>query len=153
MAATVVDSTRSDHPVGVQGLIPFSHQVAIATTSIDEAGDDVLLFKFPPNSFIKANDLDVEFDDLDTNGTPTLVVDIGVGDSDGVIDTVIINNSTGPQTGADDVADASTAGNYWVDCSDKYLIMTVVTAAATAAAGDVTVRGTYAVGLVEAVTS
>lgn len=149
MAAATVDSSRKDHPVGVQGLVPFSHAVAVAATSVDDVGDAVLLYLFPQNTFLKANDLDVTSTDMDTGG-PTLVMDFGIGDSDGTIDTELIADSDIGQAGGSDAADASTGANYWVDVSEKYFIMSVDTAATTEAAGTITVRGTTAFGLIEA---
>lgn len=138
MAATVVDasegSVKRTHHAGVN---PVDHTATIATTSLDEAGDDVLLVKFPPGAMLDVYSLVCDFSDMDTGGTPALVSDIGVCDSDGVIDTVLINDSAAGQTGA--VDDADTPAARWVDVGDKYLGHTVVTAAATEAAGTIRV--------------
>lgn len=144
MAASVVNSTTSDFPTYHHfGAVPIDKTVAVATTSIDEAGDDVLLFKFPENAFLPGSWLSVQVtaSDMDTNGTPTLVMDFGIGDSDGVIDTVLINDSAIGQAGGLDFTDATAAD--WVDVGGKYFIMTVVTAAATAAAGTLALAGVY----------
>lgn len=144
MAATVVDATTSDFVTRQHfGAVPFDKTVTIATTSIDEAGDDVLLFQFPEGAMLPGFWLPVQVtpSDMDTHATPTLVLDFGIADSDGVIDTVLINDSTGGQTGTIDYTDSGVAD--WIDVGGKYFGMTVVTAAATAAAGTVGIAGVY----------
>ena len=63
--------------------------------------------------------------------------DIGIGDSDGVIDTALIANSTiGQSSSGTDYLDAFAAP---LDVSGKYLIFDVTTSATSAVAGTVEV--------------
>ena len=54
----------------------FAASITAATTSLDEIGDKIMMFRVPknfvPNSLILRNN------DLDSNGTPALAVDIGL---------------------------------------------------------------------------
>lgn len=113
--------------------------VSLATTNIDNADDGVVFYQFPSAAYLW--DLSVYATDMDTNATPTLVFDVGIGDSDGAVDTVLINDTTiGQGAGRDDL-DATV--QKWVNCSSKYLMIDIVTAAATAAAGTLTVSFIY----------
>lgn len=148
MAAGVQNATDGViFPQAVQGLVPFKTTVTIPTTSIDDIGDDVLICKFPEGVYLYTPSLLVQPSDMDTNGTPTLGLDFGFGDSDGVIDTVLINDSVAARTGVADEVDTGITDRF-SDCGGKYFIMSVVTAAATAAAGTLEVEGLYAPGLV-----
>lgn len=152
MAASVVNATDGVIvPNQTPGVTPFKVTATIATTSLDDVGDDVLLFAFPANSYFLTSSLVFHPSDMDT-GT-NLVFDVGIGDSDGVIDTVLINDNAGGQTGTVAFADEVTTGEGFVDCGGKYLICSVVTAAQTAAAGTIEVAGLYAGGLVPIVSS
>jgi hypothetical protein len=146
----VVDATDGVvYPNLSPGVTPFLATVTIATTSLNSTDDDVLLFKFPDPAYLVLSSLWVKPSDMDSDGTPALQVDYGIGDSDGVIDTVLIADSAAPQTGAADVVDAGlTTVSGLVDVGGKYLIQTVKTAASTAAAGTVSVGGLFATNLV-----
>lgn len=60
--------------------------IEVATTSIDEVGDIMLLLPIPTNAIVTS--LQLLNDDLDSNGTPTLDANIGV-----------YYTGTGPQRG------------------------------------------------------
>lgn len=129
------------------GVTPFLATVTVATTSLNSTDDDVLLFKFPDPAYLVLSSLWVKPSDMDT-GTQ-LQCDYGIGDSDGVIDTVLIADSAAGQSGAADIVDAAlTTVAGLVDVGGKYLIQTVKTAAQTAAAGTVSVGGLFATNLV-----
>jgi hypothetical protein len=144
----VVDATDGVvYPNLSPGVTPFLATVTIATTSLNSTDDDVLLFKFPDPAYLVLSSLWVKPSDMDT-GT-NLQADYGIGDSDGVIDTVLIANSAAGQTGAADIVDAGlTTVSGLVDVGGKYLIQTIKTAAETAAAGTVSVGGLFATNLV-----
>lgn len=148
-------------------IVTIIDQIAAATTSLDEANDTILLCPINSNDVI----LDVLLmnDDLDSNGTPTLAVNVGLAYS-GVGGTQALNGNTiGTAADADCFATAATtlqaAVTSWtsVRCEadditdvDKeawevaglssdpggilLLSITVSTAAATAAAGDIVAR-------------
>jgi hypothetical protein len=115
-------------------------KVKIPTTALDSNDEQVLLYKFPDDGdcFLvrgDVRDLRVNIDTIDS-GT-SAVWDLGVGDSDGVIDTPLIANATaGQSTAGTDSLDA--AGDL-LDVSGKYLIFDVTTAASTAVSGDIAV--------------
>ena len=145
-------------------------QDAIATTSIDEVNDVMLFAPIPSNSVI----LDVLLlnDDLDSNGSPALAVNVGLYYS-GIGEKQIKNgNTSGTVIDADCFASAATtlqaANTTWtsvrfeaddiVDVKKEawevaglttdpggilYVGLIVTTVAATAAAGDIVVRVDY----------
>lgn len=145
-------------------------QIAVAATSIDDAGDAILLCPIPSNAVI----LDVQIlnDDLDSNGTPTLEGDFGLvysgiggnqklnGNTIGTaIDTNCFADAsaelqsantswTSVRTATDNITDvdleAWQVGGLSADPGGILLInFTVGTAAATGAAGDLVVRVDY----------
>lgn len=148
---------------------------AVATTSIDEIADVVLIAEVPSNAKIRS--LSVKNDDLDSHSTPTLAVDIGLfyaGDSVG--QSLTLRKSLGDELDVDFFASAVTtlqaavvtwteltheSGVYGIEDYDlelweaagltsdpggHFIIGTkVTTAAATAAAGDVLLRVVYEV--------
>jgi hypothetical protein len=115
MTASTVKSTRitniSANPPTVadartQGgmrLVERIAEIEVATTSIDEIGDVILLCEIPSDAVIV--DVLVRSDDLDADATPTLEVDVGLyyfGDSE-------IQKKTGKTLGT--VADADCLGD------------------------------------------
>jgi len=137
-------------------------QIEVATTSIDEANDVILMNAIPSNAVIL--DVKVLCDDLDSHATPALAADIGlfytgiggnqafsgkvVGDAVDVdvfasayagLQAAIVT-PTSVRFEADDVADiakeAWEAGGLSADCGGLLAVgFKVTTAAATAAAG------------------
>lgn len=74
-------STISNHRISGRSRTIVRH-AAVATTSIDETADVVLVAEIPTNAKIRG--LWVKCDDLDSHSTPTLAVDVGLyyaGDS------------------------------------------------------------------------
>jgi hypothetical protein len=163
MAASVVTSTKANQkslyralqrkstaahvsplrPAGV-ALIPGSE--SIATTSLDDVGDEVTLLEFPRNTRLLG--LQVQMTDCDTDGAPALVVDFNAEDASGTETTLIDNTDVG-QGGGYDELDVD-VGAFGLDVSDQTLRMKVVTAAATPAAGTVSYT---ALVILDAVTS
>lgn len=109
-------------------------KVSLAATQVDNTNDQVLCYLFPDRAYLwgGADGLRVKATDMDT-GTPALTMNFGIGDSDGTIDTTLINASTIGQAGGVDEID--TGKDPWIDVGGKYLIMDVGTAAGTEAAG------------------
>lgn len=129
-----------------QGLIPFVHTVTLATTDIDTTTDRSLLFAFPENAWLQLSSVSVICSDMDS-GTD-LVLDFGIGDSDGTIDTELIANSTIGQAGGRDNVDSGDLDvQDWLSVSEKYFILGTSTVAATAVAGTVRVEGVYSTNL------
>ena len=91
-------------------------------------------------------DLILEADDLDTNGTPTIVMDVGItSDSVGSTedDDAFIAASTLAQGGGMARMDQVTGPRIAAVANERLVGITVDTAAATAAAGDVAVTLLY----------
>ncbi len=115
------------------------HDVSIElpTTAIDGT-DSILLYKFPDDHDVyllrdATNDLRVKVDGLDSGAG--LKWDFGIAtSSDGVIDTVLINDSTVGQAAGTDLLDAT---GLPLKVDGNYFVMTLVTAAATAVEGTV----------------
>lgn len=145
-------------------------QDAIATTSIDETGDVMLFCPIPSNAVIL--DLAVLCDDLDSNGTPALAADVGLYYSGIGGEQYKTGKTSGTVIDADCFASAVTtlqaAVVNWtslrfeaanITTADQeawevagltadpgglfYVGITVTTAAATAAAGDIVVKVEY----------
>lgn len=145
-------------------------QDAVATTSLDEAGDVTLFGPIPSNAVIL--DLLVMNDDLDSNGTPLLSVDVGLyysgiggtqkkdGNTSGtVVDAdcfataattlqAAVTSWTSLRAEADDIVDiekeAWEVAGLTADPGGLFYVgVAVETAAATAAAGDLVVRVDY----------
>lgn len=57
-------------------LVVAVDQIAVATTSLDEVGDIILLCPLPSNAVLTS--LRLYNDDLDSNGTPLLAADVGL---------------------------------------------------------------------------
>lgn len=114
-----------------QEIVAIACSIAMTTAMLDNANDEVEL-GWAPEGFVVTG-VALYGTDMDTNGTPALVVDVG-DDSDE--DRLIAAATTG-QTATSSVALASTGFLY------KYATRTKVklyinTAAATAAAGTYT---------------
>ena len=145
-------------------------QDAIATTSIDEAGDKMLFGPIPSNAVIL--DVLVKNDDLDSNCCPALTIDVGLaysgiggtqkkdGNTSGTavdVDcfataaTTLQSANTGwtsLRSEADDIVDtdleAWQVGGLSTDPGGElYVSITTETAAGTAAAGDIVLRVDY----------
>lgn len=134
------------------GATPFWGSHELVTTEIDSTDDQVLLYLFTLGNFNgqmprSPEGLRVDFDDIDTNGTPLHDCDFGIGDVDGVIDAadVLISSCTAGRTGGNDEVDAN--NGTVIEITAKYLIMDTTAAAATAAAGGVAFAGVYYGGL------
>lgn len=129
------------------GFTPFHVTVTVPTEALDSADEQVLLYPFPESlagGEVWLERLILNVDDLDS-GVAALVFDVGVGDSDGVLDTTLVTGSTAGQAGGVEVVVDD--GDVPTDVSGKFLILDVTTAAATAVEGDVEVFGSFAVGV------
>jgi hypothetical protein len=155
MAAAVVDASadrRDQAPFLHVGLTPVWKRVNIATTSTDDIGDAVLLFKFPETAYFKNTAGSLYFlSGLHDSGTPSWEADLGFGDSDGTVDTVLVS-TLDESGGAKDegenvlVADAGP----WIDVGGKYLILETTAASSVGrAAADFVVGFDFAAGLRE----
>lgn len=112
-------------------------QVALATTQIDNSNDQALVYSFNSDADQYVVGIGLKATDMDTHATPTLTLNVGLGEVDGTIDDTIISASTVGQGGGLDGKLSSPVAT----ATTKYVIVDVGTAAATAAAGtlDVTV--------------
>jgi hypothetical protein len=144
-------------------------RIAVATTSIDEIGDIILLNAIPSNAVLV--DLLFLCDDLDSNGSPLLAADVGLyysgtgnqtylGKPSGtVIDAdcfgtavttfrAAVTSWTSLRFEVDDIVDVEkelweVAGLTSDPGGFFYVGLTITAAAATAAAGDVVCRAEY----------
>jgi len=138
----------------------FMATYEVATTSIDEVGDIIKMIRIPSN--LRVSQLIIYNDDLDSNGTPALAVDVGlyrsdtgaVLDADGfasAITTLQSANTAGVNIAFEAQDIASLGKKAWEFCSGVTsdpgvpldIALTVTTQAATAAAGTLSllVRG------------
>lgn len=158
---------------GVNGGEPLKIAIgskAVATTSIDETNDIILLAPVPSSAVIHS--ITILNDDLDSHSTPALAVDVGIyysgiggdqkknskvsGDAVDVdaIGTAITTLQSANVTPVDitfetrDIVDFGKQlweiGGLTSDCGGLlYIGLKVTTAAATAAAGDIVMRVIY----------
>lgn len=126
-----------------RGVYAFTFEAEVPTTSTDEQDDEYRLGYFPENYNIYLVDLQVTTDDLDTHATPTAVFDVNI--DDGSTEVTLINNSTVMQGGGSDRLDTD-GGHLLRSVSGNWLGIKMVTAAATPAAGTVTLKGLVYVG-------
>lgn len=178
MVATTVKSTNAtnieaspattlDRKVYGRSEIVILDKIAVATTSIDETGDAIMFGPIPSNAVI--TDVEIMNDDLDSNGTPALAVNVGLYYTGIGGNQVLDGNTSGTVIDADCFASAATtlqaATTTWqslrfeaddiVDVTKEawdvgalsadpggllYVGVAVTTAAATAAAGDVVMK-------------
>ena len=150
----------------------WSDTIAVATTDIDD-NDIIMMAEIPSNAKIKS--IMLYNDDLDSNGSPALVTDVGVyngnvkfNDTDGsatayaaegvidrdcygtVMTTLQAANTAGVEVRYETLG-VETVGNFmWEDAGltsdpgkNLRIALTIETAAATAAAGDVTLVVEY----------
>lgn len=150
----------------------FADTIAAATTSLDEDGDAIVLAEVPSNAKIVS--IKLYNDDCDGHACPTLAANCGVYNggqpftdsttkyaADALIDedsyataitTLQAANTTGVEL-AFEARNVNAVANYvWEDCGlsedprvPLRIALTVSTAAATAAAGDITLVVTYVV--------
>lgn len=130
-----------------EGLQLVHRRVALSVADLT-AGNQVLLYKFPDTgAFPVLGNLKVYIeDDLDTGAT--LVWSMGIGDSDGVVDTVLISGSiigraAGPTV---DEMDANILLPL-VDVGGKYLIWNTTGSGTTA--GDIELAFMYASNVIK----
>lgn len=131
------------------GVIVDRVTVSVPTTALDSADEQVLLYQFANSPFggeVWLLGATLTLDDLDSGATPSLSADIGIGDSDGVVDTALVSGDTTGQAGGTVVAQDPGA-DVPVDVSGKFLIYDVTAAANAAQAGDIEVFVTLANGV------
>lgn len=127
---------RHNSPLRPRGTFTFERDFTIATTYIDDAGDEARLIEFP-DGVVYLDELKIEATDMDANGAPALVFDIIT--DDGTTELVLINDSTIGQAGGTDELDANVDPDS-LSVGGKYLSLKTGVAAATPAAGTLTVR-------------
>lgn len=117
-----------------QGVVSSMIEAALPNTLA--AADTVTCMTIPANAYLV--DLVLECTDIDTNGTPTVVLDVGIASND----DLFIAASTIGQAGG--VARCNVAGALqYTSTSDYTIIVTVDTVAATKAAGTLKLTATY----------
>lgn len=142
-SSTIADESQELLPTGIT---PFHITVTVPTDALDSADEQVLLYQVPESSFegeVWLQQVVMNVDDLD--GGAGLVFDVGLGDSDGVLDTTLVTGSTTGQAGGVEVV--LDFADLPVEAAGKYLIVDVTTAAVTPQAGDIEVFGEFAAGV------
>lgn len=118
----------------------------IPTTSLDFAADVYKLL--PMRGSRRILNLKIENADLDSHGTPTLDMDVVLVDDDNVVATPVVLHDAGTgfqaaRTGPTGHVDIPLNQEVVSKKNDAYIGLKVVTAAATAAAGNVTLWVTH----------
>lgn len=135
--AKKIQNKRMVAPMRPDGLYAVnSGAVTIATTDIDDVGDEVRLLKFPDQCYLLPTTLSVTATDMDSNATPLLAFDINTDDGSTEVQYIAattIGQSSGSKQAAADKAQL-------VDVSNLYLSLKVTAAAATGVAGTVTAK-------------
>ncbi len=140
-------------PEGLGFVLPVERVFTVAAADI-VLSDTNNLIRFPGASgdkvYLDLDSLEYEPTDLDTNGTPLIKTDLGIGDSDGVIDQLLIDASLAAQSGVVDYADDQygAAVSRWIDVAGKWLIHRWDANAATAVAGSFRIKYTLVRGIV-----
>lgn len=129
-------------PSQPQGLYAFTRTEAISTGSLDDIGDKVVFLKFPDQC--RLVDLQITSDDLDTDGSPTIRLDVQVRNAAGT-EVVLINSSQAAVAGTSDRLDED-GGHLLRDVSNQFLEIEVEAVSATPAAGNVTLSGIVLIG-------
>ncbi len=123
-------------PGAARQVVVMEAIIAMTTAMIDNAADDVGLFYLPEGAVIVG--IAASATDMDTNGTPTLAIDIG----DSSDEDRLLAASTIGQAGTLSTALART-GHLYKYTTRTQLRAYIQTAAATAAAGTLKVSVAY----------
>lgn len=122
------------------GVFFFEDQSqAVATTSIDEAGDKLVLYSFPANCRLLA--LQVAVTDMDTDATPAIAYKLTCGGVDitGNLNNAQSASSATPFSGkSSGIGGGNYAATFAMDVSGNDLELEIVTPADTPAAGTIT---------------
>lgn len=136
--AKVINNGMFAAPLRPLGIYPFdTGAVTVATTSLDDIGDEVFVVKFPDNCYL--GDFQITVTDMDSNATPTLVFSVITENSAGT-EVVYTATTTIGQGGGTDEPDLGVQV-LGKEVSNLYLGIKVTTAAATAAQGTVRIKG------------
>jgi len=127
-----------------RGLFAFTTTAEVPTTSLDTQNDEYFFFTFPAQTNCYLVALEVTTDDLDAHATPALVFDVNIENAAGT-EVTLINNTTIGQGGGSDLLDAD-GGHILRDVTGQKLGIKIVTIAATAAEGTVTLKGLFWAG-------
>jgi hypothetical protein len=115
-------------------MLKFAPTANIPTTALDEANDKWVIADFTDVPHFYLSNLSVTMADLD--GATGLVWDLVALTAAGVVDRVLINDSTVGRTAGFDELDAN-LGHLGYDLGGKRVAINIVTAATTPAAGAV----------------
>ena len=141
-------STARQVPYVTAGMTPFWGTVNVPTTAIDSNDDQILLFQFPTNTYLRnvAGSVNFHAGTHDTGGgSAAWVADLGIGGSDGVLDFTLVTEDDDGES-----SQISTQG-AWIDIGGLYLILDTTTAANTAAAADFEFGGEFSASVRELV--
>lgn len=131
--------TRTPH----NGVVAVKATYAVPASGDGTAADDIIqMVKVPKGATIL--DVTLTSEDLDSNGTPTIVLDVGDGDDpDRFIDGSNVAQAGGVARLGSGVAAAATDGLFYTYTAEDTIDVKVVTAAATKAAGNITLAVLY----------
>lgn len=146
MAVFTCKTSDSQAEMFNSGITPVHHTVTIPTTALDSNDEQVLLYLFPTpvdSGEVLLTRCLFNIDDLD--GATSLTYDVGLADSDGVLDTTIVSGATtGQSAGVLAVVDPSS--DFPVTATGKYLTVDVTAASGTPASGDIEVYLEFTAG-------
>lgn len=153
-AQTTVDRSLPLDAVG--GHVDYEVIISWEKAQLESTNQFLVAGPFPSNVVLDGYSFRLATEDLEVGG-PLIDLDVGIGDSDGVIDTMLINDGgtdfddagTKDWTDLDDLDTSTTLTSLQYAIGDKYLIFDFNAGAGTGGADGVTtmVAFRYARGL------
>lgn len=133
-SGNALQPTRTPH----QGVFHRKATYTFPTTGDGTTANDIIQM-IPVSKGTTVLDLILTVEDIDTNGSATVVFDVGDGDDvDRYMDGITTGQAGGVATIGASVAAAAVDGVFFTYTADDTIDIKVVTAAATKAAGVVT---------------
>ena len=130
-----MSDVTSNHGARVIGPSIVLEHIQLQLTAAEAGATGTFRVKdFPNYSSLLSGTGDLQVAVSDIDSATALVWDLGIGDSDEVIDTTIISGSTVGRSAGVDENDAAAAP---IDVSEKSLIFEITTGAGTGVAGTV----------------
>lgn len=143
MVNAAVRNLLDEQPLSGYGIVhTFAEQFTVPSSAVDDANDILRLIRFPPGAYIWF--LRATVSDMDTNATPTLTFSLLATDSGDNTKATLISASTAAQAGGSAALATAGIGEF---VGDYYLSWKVGDAAATAAAGTISILMGYSIGV------
>jgi hypothetical protein len=143
MVNAAVRNLLDEQPRSGYGIVhTFAEDFTVPTTAIDDVNDILRLVRMPAGAYIWFGR--VTATDMDTNATPTLAFSLLAIDSSDTTKATLVSASTIGQAGGSANLATAALGEF---VGDYYLALKTTTAAATAAAGTLSVLIGYSIGV------